>query len=118
MIPLAGFLPATDDRVRSTVEAIERDLIEVGLVLRYRAGAAEHVDGLEGREGAFLACSFWSQTASTSWTATRTRVGYQKRLLELRKDLGLLAEEYDSATLRQLGDFPQAFHLWRSCMRH
>jgi GH15 family glucan-1,4-alpha-glucosidase len=109
MIPLVGFLPATDDRVRSTVEAIERDLTEDGLVLRYRADAAERVDGLEGDEGAFLACSFWLADCLHLIGRGEDARRLLERLLTLRNDLGLLAEEYDSAAGRQSGNFPQAF---------
>jgi GH15 family glucan-1,4-alpha-glucosidase len=107
MIPLVGFLPVTDDRVRTTVEAIERDLTEDGLVLRYNG--AEHVDGLEGREGAFLACSFWLADCLHLMGRTEDARRLLERLLELRNDLGLLAEEYDSVAGRQSGNFPQAF---------
>jgi GH15 family glucan-1,4-alpha-glucosidase len=109
LIPLVGFLPATDDRVRSTVEAIERDLIEDGLVLRYRANGAEQVDGLEGREGAFLACSFWLADCLHLIGRREDARRLLERLLELRNDVGLLAEEYDSVARRQSGNFPQAF---------
>jgi GH15 family glucan-1,4-alpha-glucosidase len=107
--PLVGFLPATDGRMRSTIEAIERDLTEDGFVLRYRAAEARHVDGLEGREGAFLACSFW--LADCLYLIGRhddARLLFD-RLLGLRNDLGLLAEEYDAQAGRQVGNFPQAF---------
>jgi GH15 family glucan-1,4-alpha-glucosidase len=109
MIPLVGFLPPTDFRVRSTVEAIERDLMEDGLVLRYRATGAEQVDGLEGREGAFLACSFWLADCLHLIGRREDARQLLERLLALRNDLGLLAEEYDSAAGRQSGNFPQAF---------
>jgi GH15 family glucan-1,4-alpha-glucosidase len=109
MIPLVGFLPATDDRVRSTVEAIERELTEDGLVLRYRADGTEHVDGLEGPEGAFLACSFWLADCLHLMERNEDARQLLERLLELRNDLGLLSEEYDSAAGRQSGNFPQAF---------
>jgi GH15 family glucan-1,4-alpha-glucosidase len=109
MVPLVGFLPATDFRVRSTVEAIERDLTEDGLVLRYRADGAERVDGLEGREGAFLACSFWLADCLHLIGRSEDARRLLERLLSLRNDLGLLAEEYDSAAGRQSGNFPQAF---------
>lgn len=109
MIPLVGFLPPTDYRVRSTVEAIERDLMEDGLVLRYRATGSEQVDGLEGREGAFLACSFWLADCLHLIGRREDARQLLERLLALRNDLGLLAEEYDSAAGRQSGNFPQAF---------
>jgi GH15 family glucan-1,4-alpha-glucosidase len=107
-MPAAGFLPFTDKRVRGTIEAIERELMRDGFVLRYRP-EEEGVDGLPGREGVFLPCSFWL-------AACLHRIGRQKeardlfeRLLGLRNDLGLLAEEYDPIAKRQLGNFPQAF---------
>jgi GH15 family glucan-1,4-alpha-glucosidase len=108
-IPLVGFLPATDDRMRSTIEAIERDLTEDGLVLRYRSDGTELVDGLAGREGAFLACSFWLVDCLHLIGRREDARRLLERLLELRNDLGLLAEEYDSLAGRQSGNFPQAF---------
>jgi GH15 family glucan-1,4-alpha-glucosidase len=109
MIPLVGFLPATDVRVRSTIEAIDRDLTEDGLVMRYqRRDGAHLVDGLEGREGAFLACSFWMATCLHMIGRHDDARQLYERLLELRSDLGLLAEEYDVKPGRQAGNFPQA----------
>jgi GH15 family glucan-1,4-alpha-glucosidase len=109
LMPLVGFLPPTDDRVRSTVEAIERDLTEDGLVLRYRAAEAHEVDGLEGREGAFLACSFWLADCLHLIGRPDDARRLFARLLTLTNDLGLLAEEYDAQAGRQAGNFPQAF---------
>ncbi len=109
MIPLVGFLPATDPRVRSTIEAIERDLTEDGFVLRYKAAEAHHVDGLAGREGAFLACSFWMADCLHLLGRSDDARVLLERLLSLRNDLGLLAEEYDAVAGRQVGNFPQAF---------
>ncbi|HUY21461.1 MAG TPA: glycoside hydrolase family 15 protein [Acidimicrobiales bacterium] len=109
MIPLVGFLPATDDRVRSTVEAIERGLTEDGFVLRYRTGDAGDVDGLHGREGAFLACSFWMADCLHLIGRPEDARAMLERLLGLRNELGLLAEEYDVHAGRQVGNFPQAF---------
>ncbi len=111
MIPLVGFLPPHDKRVVSTVEAIERDLTHDGFVLRYLTDekASEGVDGLTGREGAFLACSFWlADCLAGIGRAADARALFQ-RLLALRNDLGLLAEEYDPIAKRQVGNFPQAF---------
>jgi GH15 family glucan-1,4-alpha-glucosidase len=108
MIPLVGFLPATDDRVRSTIETIERDLTEEGLVLRYR-DEARLVDGLDGREGAFLACSFWLADCLQMIGRHDDARRMFERLLGLSNDLGLLAEEYDLDAGRQAGNFPQAF---------
>jgi GH15 family glucan-1,4-alpha-glucosidase len=107
MIPLVGFLPATDPRVLGTVRAIESDLLWNGFVQRYRP--KEHVDGLPGGEGAFVACTFW--LADNYELQGRHEDAHQlfERLLGLCNDLGLLAEEYDPSAHRQLGNFPQAF---------
>jgi GH15 family glucan-1,4-alpha-glucosidase len=107
MIPLVGFLPATDPRVVGTVRAIESDLLWNGFVRRYRA--KEEVDGLPPGEGVFLACSFW--LADNYELQGRHGEAHQlfERLLRLRNDLGLLSEEYDPESGRQLGNFPQAF---------
>ncbi len=107
LIPLVGFLPATDPRMRGTIEAIERELMVNGLVRRYRTR-----NGLDGRpegEGAFLACSFW--LADNLLLLGRRHDAEQlfSRLLSLRNDLGLLSEEYDFENGRMLGNFPQAF---------
>ncbi|MFL6529525.1 MAG: glycoside hydrolase family 15 protein, partial [Chthoniobacterales bacterium] len=108
MMPLVGFLPATDERVRNTIEAVERELMQDGFVLRYRAEETR-TDGLPGGEGAFLPCSFWF--ADCLHLIGRTDEARQmfERLLSLRNDLGLYSEEYDPRTKRQLGNFPQAF---------
>ncbi len=107
MIPLVGFLPASDPRVVSTVNAIERELIYKGLVLRYPTETG--VDGLPPGEGAFLPCTFW--LADNYAIAGRTQEARDlfQRLLDLRNDVGLLSEEYDPVQRRQLGNFPQAF---------
>lgn len=102
-----GFLPAEDLRFASTVEAIERELLVDGLVLRYRP--AETPDGLAGDEGAFLACSFWLVDAYLMLGRRNDAIALFERLLALRNDLGLLAEEYHPRMKRQLGNFPQAF---------
>jgi GH15 family glucan-1,4-alpha-glucosidase len=109
MIPLVGFLPATDPRVRSTIEAVERDLTEDGFVLRYRATDAHAVDGLQGHEGAFLACSFWLADCLHLIGRHDDGVALFERLVGLSNDIGLLAEEYDAVAKRQVGNFPQAF---------
>jgi GH15 family glucan-1,4-alpha-glucosidase len=108
IMPLIGFLPATDERVGSTIAAIERELVEDGFVLRYRP-EAEGVDGLPGSEGVFLPCSFW--LADCLYLIGRKKEARElfERLLGLRNDLGLLSEEYDPKARRQLGNFPQAF---------
>ena len=107
-MPLGGFLPVTDERVRGTIEAIERELMEDGFVLRYRPQETG-VDGLPGTEGVFLPCSFW---LADCWhllgRKTEARELFE-RLLDVRNDLGLLSEEYDPRAKRQLGNFPQAF---------
>jgi GH15 family glucan-1,4-alpha-glucosidase len=109
MMPLVGFLPATDPRVKSTIEAIERDLTEDGFVLRYRAVDAGAVDGLTGHEGAFLACSFWLADCLHLLGRQEDAIKLFERLLGLSNDLGLLSEEYDAVAKRQVGNFPQAF---------
>jgi GH15 family glucan-1,4-alpha-glucosidase len=107
LLPLLGFLPANDPRCVATVRAIQKDLVRDGLVLRYRTEQAE--DGLRGEEGAFLATSFWLADALTVIGAVDEATDLFERLLSLRNDVGLLAEEYDPRTRRQLGNFPQAF---------
>ncbi|HEY2568749.1 MAG TPA: glycoside hydrolase family 15 protein [Candidatus Udaeobacter sp.] len=107
-MPLVGFLPATDERVRNTVEAIERELMEDGLVLRYRPQECD-VDGLPGREGVFLPCSFWLVSCRHLLGRKEEARELFERLLDVRNDLGLLSEEYDPRDKRQLGNFPQAF---------
>jgi GH15 family glucan-1,4-alpha-glucosidase len=139
LIPEVGFLPPDDPRVISTVEAIQRELVRDGLVLRYsqpaatsggpegapggtgagaggpaagdgRAGAGQPVvDGLSGGEGAFLACSFWLVNALHMIGLYDEAVELFERLLSLRSDVGLLSEEYDPRYNRQVGNTPQAF---------
>jgi hypothetical protein len=109
MIPLVGFLPAHDPRVRGTIEAIERELVDGGFVLRYRTVATGDVDGLSGREGAFLACSFWLADCLTLLGRDHDARQLLDRLMGLRNDLGLLAEEYDPVAGSMVGNFPQAF---------
>jgi GH15 family glucan-1,4-alpha-glucosidase len=109
MIPLVGFLPPTDDRVISTVEAIENNLIDHGFVLRYRTDDDGSVDGLTGREGAFLACSFWLVDCLHMIGREEDAVDLFERLLALRNELGLLSEEYDPFAGRLVGNYPQAF---------
>jgi GH15 family glucan-1,4-alpha-glucosidase len=109
MIPLVGFLPPEDPRVISTVEAIERELVDDGFVLRYRTTDDGAVDGLTGREGAFLACSFWLADCLHMIGRTDDAREMFDRLLALCNDVGLLSEEYDPVLKRQVGNFPQAF---------
>ncbi len=108
MIPLVGFLPASDERVRNTVETIQRELMQDGFVLRYRPEQS-NVDGLPGGEGVFLLCTFWLADCLHLIGQTREARELFERLLALRNDVGLLAEEYDPRTKRLLGNFPQAF---------
>jgi len=108
MMPLVGFLPATDERVRNTIEAVERELMEGGFVLRYRP-QANNVDGLPGSEGVFLLCTFWLADCLHLIGRTKDARDLFERLLALRNDLGLLSEQYDPHAKRQLGNFPQAF---------
>jgi GH15 family glucan-1,4-alpha-glucosidase len=107
-MPLAGFLPVTDERVRGTIEAIERELLHDGFVLRYRP-QERGVDGLPGTEGVFLPCSFWLADCWHLLGRKKEARELFERLLDVRNDLGLLAEEYDPRAKRQLGNFPQAF---------
>jgi GH15 family glucan-1,4-alpha-glucosidase len=109
MIPLVGFLPPTDPRVISTVEAVQKGLVDDGFVLRYRTADDGEVDGLIGREGAFLACSFWLVDCLHMIGRTDEAEELFGRLLGLRNDLGLLSEEYDARAGRLVGNFPQAF---------
>ena len=108
VIPIVGFLPATDPRIVSTVAALERELLVDGLVLRYRP-EDEGIDGLPGGEGVFLACSFWLVEVLALQDREDEATALFERLLALRNDVGLLAEEYDPRSGRQLGNFPQAF---------
>ncbi len=108
LIPQVGFLPPNDPRVRGTVAAIERKLLRGGLVLRYDTGAVG-VDGLPPGEGAFLPVSFWLADAYMMLGRTADAQQLFERLIGLCNDVGLLAEEYDVGSQRQLGNFPQAF---------
>jgi len=107
LIPLVGFLPADDARVRGTIEAVERELLRDGLLLRYRTH--EQVDGLPPGEGVFLPCSFWLVDCYELLGRHDDAHALFDRLVGLANDVGLLAEEYDPAAKRQLGNFPQAF---------
>ena len=107
LIPQVGFLSPRDPKVQGTVAAIERELLHDGFVLRYSTGEVD--DGVGGREGAFLACSFWLADAYVMQGRVEEATGLFERLLALRNDLGLLAEEYDPVDRRQLGNFPQGF---------
>jgi GH15 family glucan-1,4-alpha-glucosidase len=109
LMPQVGFLPATDPRVISTVNAIQRDLMSDGFVLRYRTRVTGEVDGLPPGEGAFLPCSFWLADALAMLDRRDEAGALFERLLALRNDVGLLSEEYDPLTRRLVGNFPQAF---------
>jgi GH15 family glucan-1,4-alpha-glucosidase len=109
LIPLVGFLPATDPRVAGTIDAIQRDLTRDGFVERYAVKQMNDVDGLPGGEGVFLPCSFWLVDALVMQGRRDEARQLFERLLALRNDLGLISEEYDPAAKRLLGNFPQAF---------
>jgi GH15 family glucan-1,4-alpha-glucosidase len=107
MIPLVGFLPATDPRMLGTVKAIEERLMSDGLVNRYEE--APHVDGLPLGEGAFIACTFWlADNLALQGRFAEARDIFE-RLLAIRNDVGLLSEQYDRVHRRLVGNFPQAF---------
>ncbi|SAH95680.1 glucoamylase [Bordetella ansorpii] len=107
LIPLVGFLPPDDPRVQGTIRAVERELLRDGLLLRY---STDHTDdGLPGNEGVFLACSFWLADAYVLQGRLNDAEQLFQRLLGMRNDLGLLAEEYDVARHRLVGNFPQGF---------
>jgi len=106
MIPLVGFLPATDPRVVGTADAIERELMTGGFVQRYLG--REEVDGLPPGEGVFLPCSFWFADNLALMGRTADARQLFERLIGLVNDVGLISEEYDPETKRMLGNFPQA----------
>jgi alpha,alpha-trehalase len=110
LMPIYGFLPATDERMRATIESVARDLTEDGMVLRYR-NAAEGVnpDGLQGEEGTFAVCTFWLVSALAQAGEVRRAEALFEQLVGASNDLGLLGEEVDTATGEQLGNFPQAY---------
>jgi GH15 family glucan-1,4-alpha-glucosidase len=109
LMPLVGFLPASDERFVSTVGALRRELTSGGLILRYRPQEDDSVDGLPPGEGVFLPCSFWlAHVLALQGRHDDARELFE-RLLDLRNDVGLLAEEYDPEGGHQLGNFPQAF---------
>jgi len=107
MVPLVGFLPATDPRVRGTVRAIETRLLEGGLVRRYETDP--RVDGLPGGEGVFLPCTFWLADNWALMDRQAEAAALFERLVGLCNDVGLLSEEYDVSAGRLVGNFPQAF---------
>jgi len=107
LLPAMGFLPPEDPRIRGTVAAVERDLLQDGLLLRYRTDRA--ADGLPPGEGCFLACSFWLADAYAMTGRLPEARRLFERLLALGNDVGLLAEEYEPSARRMLGNYPQAF---------
>jgi carbohydrate kinase (thermoresistant glucokinase family) len=107
LMPVVGFLPPEDPRVRGTIAAIEQELMIDGFLLRYRTKA--EIDGLPSGEGVFLPCSFWLADNYTLQNRHAEASTLFERLLSIRNDVGLLAEEYDPQAQRQVGNFPQAF---------
>jgi GH15 family glucan-1,4-alpha-glucosidase len=109
LMPILGFLPATDARMKSTIDAIADELTEDGLVLRYRNEEGLNADGLNGEEGTFTICSFWLVACLAQAGEVERAQELFDRLAGYANDLGLLAEEIDTANGEQLGNFPQAF---------
>jgi GH15 family glucan-1,4-alpha-glucosidase len=107
LLPLVGFLPATDPRMRATIEAIESDLVRDGLVSRYRTDISD--DGLPPGEGSFLMCTFWLAECLLMLGRRAEAEALFERLVRLSNDVGLLSEQYDAPTARLVGNFPQAF---------
>jgi GH15 family glucan-1,4-alpha-glucosidase len=107
LMPLVGFLPVTDPRVARTVEAIQRHLSVDGFLMRYTSH--DRVDGVAGRDGVFLPCTFWLADCLAMMGRTAEARATFERVLRVRNDVGLLAEEYDPRARRLLGNFPQAF---------
>ncbi len=109
MVPLVGFLPASDERVAGTVAAIQRQLCPDGFVLRYAGNSHGEIDGLPGGEGAFLPCTFWLADNLVLQGREAEGQALFDRLTGLANDVGLLSEEYDPVGQRLVGNFPQAF---------
>ncbi|HSD78949.1 MAG TPA: glycoside hydrolase family 15 protein [Solirubrobacteraceae bacterium] len=109
LMPIYGFLPATDARMRSTIEAVARELTEDGMVLRYRNREGLNADGLSGEEGTFAVCTFWLVSALAQAGEVQRAEALFDQLAGYANDLGLLGEEIDTATGEQLGNFPQAY---------
>jgi GH15 family glucan-1,4-alpha-glucosidase len=107
MMPLVGFLPVSDERVSRTIAAIQRDLMRGGFVDRYSIGG--EVDGVSGRDASFIPCTFWLADCLALCGRREEARAIFERLLAIRNDVGLLAEEYDSDRRRMVGNFPQAF---------
>ena len=100
-------MPGDDERLKATVDAIAKELTEDGFVLRYRTDETD--DGLSGKEGTFLICSFWLVSAQAIVGELQRARDLMERLLRVSSPLGLYAEEFDAETGRHLGNFPQAF---------
>jgi alpha,alpha-trehalase len=109
LMPIMGFLPATDERMRSTIDAIDGELTQDGLVLRYLNEEGLNVDGLSGEEGTFVICSFWLVSCLAQAGELERAERLFDQLAGYANDLGLLAEEIDAGSGEQLGNFPQAF---------
>ncbi len=109
LMPLVGFLPAGDERMRATIEALADDLTDDGLVLRYRNNAGLNDDGLTGEEGTFVICSFWLVACLAQAGERKRASSLFDRVVAYANDLGLLAEEIDTSTGELLGNVPQAF---------
>jgi GH15 family glucan-1,4-alpha-glucosidase len=106
LLPLVGFLPPSDPRIASTVDAIQKYLMRDGLLLRY--DTASGADGLPTGDGAFIACSFWLVNVLSLLGRNDEAKCKFEELLKLQNDVGLLSEEYDTQRQRQIGNFPQA----------
>lgn len=111
LIPRVGFLPWDDPRVVGTVDAVQRELSSEGFLMRYRPDADGGVDGLPGTEGTFLACTFWLADALHGIGRSDEARELFEKLLDLRNDVGLLSEEYDTGAQRLVGNTPQAFSM-------
>ncbi len=109
LLPIMGFLPPDDQRLVRTIEAVQSELSDDGLLRRYRTDDEGNADGLAGDEGVFLACNFWLVDALALLGRRDQAVRLYERLLALRNDVGLLSEEYDPSHNRLVGNFPQAF---------
>lgn len=109
LLPVVGFLPPHDPRVQGTIAAIERTLMHDGFVRRYSTTEGENIDGLRGREGAFIACSFWLVDALVMSGRHEDARKLFERVIAVANDVGLLSEEYDLERKRLVGNFPQAF---------
>jgi GH15 family glucan-1,4-alpha-glucosidase len=108
-MPIMGFLPATDERMRSTIEAIADELTQDGMVLRYLNEQGLNADGLSGEEGTFVICSFWLVSCLAQAGELERAERLFNQLAGYANDLGLLAEEIDAGSGELLGNFPQAF---------